>query len=130
MRRRQFIALLSGLFPVVSSARLQVWPSDNILQREILTFAVQRGRSVGAKWLHEQSISTSATILLNTLTKKLRHQSAASDDFVNVAASFRRQIREDFENGRTQSVNGWILAQTEAELFALASLARTDKAVA
>lgn len=32
------------------------------------------------------------------------------------------RVRDDFENGRTVSVGGWVLARTEARLYALTAL--------
>jgi len=39
-----------------------------------------------------------------------------------LAQSIRERSRSDFQEGRVLSVNGWILALTEARLYALAAL--------
>jgi len=42
---------------------------------------------------------------------------------VNLTADvLRRAIRDDFEKGRTESLNGWLLSKTEIRLFTLSAL--------
>ncbi len=41
-----------------------------------------------------------------------------------VAELFAEQIREDFREGRVMRIDGWVLAESEAKLLALAQLAR------
>jgi len=50
-----------------------------------------------------------------------RERLAAVTDPAQVHGWLRSRIREDFSAGRTVTVDGWVLADTEAKLYALAA---------
>jgi hypothetical protein len=50
-----------------------------------------------------------------------RKRLAAAPDRTQVHGWLRSRIREDFSAGRTVTVDGWVLAETEAKLYALAA---------
>ncbi|MGI9309697.1 MAG: hypothetical protein ACR2P6_10570 [Gammaproteobacteria bacterium] len=125
MQRRHFLALATSLLPSLGlqAARRR---DDTDLGRAILGYARTHDSGVGRQWLLEPGNNMGRHALLARLRGKLQRQVPASLSSPDVGELLRRQITTDFIDGRTCNVNGWILAETETELSALASLIHTD----
>lgn len=61
-------------------------------------------------------------VLVDTIFGAERDRLAGSAD-AEIHAWLRGRIRRDFAEGRTVKVEGWVLAETEARLYALAAYA-------
>ncbi len=82
---------------------------------------------IGRQYLRDAPEEADISILVDSLC---RHQSGAYLQFLRADSATVRQMilnqqREDFGQGRTLSVEGWILSETEIRLCALSALMAT-----
>lgn len=75
-------------------------------------------RRAGRRVLEQLPKSTDADALMSEMLSHPRW-----DGDRPIAELFAEQIREDFSQRRVMRIEGWVLAETEAKLLALAQLA-------
>jgi hypothetical protein len=78
-------------------------------------------RRVGMGCQGRAELCLSREALVDSIFGSERDRLAASRDPAQVHGWLRDRIREDFSVGRTVAVDGWVLADTEARLYALAA---------
>jgi hypothetical protein len=79
----------------------------------------ESARVVGRAYLGRHPEEADAARLAALLERQLRERGAAS-----LGERVARRVRQDFAEGATVHVKGWILSRTEARLCALQALAR------
>ena len=77
-------------------------------------------RRVGMACQEHPELCQSRQALVDSIFGPERDRLAAGDR-AQVHGWLRTRIREDFSAGRTVTVDGWVLADTEAKLYALAA---------
>jgi hypothetical protein len=84
----------------------------------------QSARAVGRAYLRVAPGEADPQILMGAITGTTPdlHRVLDHGDDADLGAALRNRIRRDFADGRTVSVEGWLLSQTEARLCALAEL--------
>ena len=78
-------------------------------------------RRVGMACHGRAELCLSKQALVDSIFGPERDRLAASPVRAQVHGWLRTRIREDFSAGRTVTVDGWVLADTEARLYALAA---------
>lgn len=76
-------------------------------------------RNIGARYLSLVPAEGDERHLVNLLAKGAPGLMARDE----ARALLQNAVREDFDQGRTVELNGWVISRTEARLCALASLA-------
>lgn len=113
------VGLLSGVFQMRRSAAAPQWPLSIFAVPEC---ALELGELALMKRC-ESACESAATILQRwnhdcpTLAVTWR-----AKDKKALKAALSSTVKQDFAVSRTMIVDGWVLAQTEAELFALFAL--------
>jgi hypothetical protein len=79
--------------------------------------------AIGDAYLAQHPDDRDAPRLLRRLFGDDLAQATAGIGREDLHVRLRRQLRQDFAEGRTVLVDGWLLAETEARLCALAALA-------
>ena len=115
--RRRFLQL-SALGVAATVAEVGCTRADTDLDRPQLLSMLgpDRVRQLGERYRLATPAENSADALRSALNRRGVHLFGNSID---------ARIEDDFENGRTVIVDGWVLAVTEARQAALFSLART-----
>ena len=132
MNRRRFLrraAWLGGslsLWPAVAFGRSTETPSARQACRiaSIFSRPVSAAR-VGRVYLRDHPDEASLDRLLQRLAAGWPGGAAQIERLSNgqLRRRLQRKIRADFAAGRTVRVQGWVLAESEARLFALTTLA-------
>jgi len=78
-------------------------------------------RRVGMACQGRAELCLSKQALVDSIFGPERDRLASVQDRAQVHGWLRARIREDFSAGRTVTVDGWVLANTEAKLYALAA---------
>lgn len=124
--RRDFIkGLWSSLAAIVSFCFVRSWSRDFLSANVGLQAAPHFGEPlltspsavvVGQACLESTTCERDEATLANLVGV---HRERGGT--INAAAVWKR-IQDDFDRGDTVSVNGWVLARTEARLYALSAL--------
>lgn len=85
---------------------------------------ISSAQAIGAEYLRNQPRSLDAPMLLANLSASCEQglQSLVQMDDVTLRNWLTQQQRQDFAEGKTVRVKGWVLSQTEVELYALLAL--------
>lgn len=125
--RRDLIRGVLGLTLVSSSYVLMARSAESSrrLEDALVECLVDR-ESAAALGTHYLSTSEAKNWNRNDLCREILETSAMRDIFLSAPDDvrqtiIRRHVRDDFLNGRTIEVDGWVLSKTETLLFALAS---------
>lgn len=131
MKRRSFLTLLAwmgglGLLrPGRAVDELRKTAEEPLGMRLADLLTDQRSAAaVGRAYLRSAPHERNPHLLVQAIAAsrpELRRNLAASD-VPRLRAWLSQALREDFEQGRLVEVDGWILAETEARLCALAAL--------
>jgi hypothetical protein len=78
-------------------------------------------RRVGAACLERPELCGGRAALIEAIFGAERQRLAESASAAEIQDWLRSSIREDFAAGRSVTVQGWVLARTEARLYALAT---------
>jgi len=78
-------------------------------------------RLVGERYLEETPSERRLKVLVETLRQELELDPAVGSR-QELAERVAAAVRRDFTDGRTVTVDGWVLSATEARLAAVASL--------
>jgi hypothetical protein len=119
-------AAAGGLMAIQPRAQAFALPErtgDHELAETALSMFSNPGdvRRVGMACQGRAELCLSRQALVDGIFGPERDRLAASLDRAQVHGWLRTRIREDFSTGRTVTVNGWVLADTEAKLYALAA---------
>jgi hypothetical protein len=123
MNRRQFLRLTGATTIAIASSRCSAgaeYDARSLAQPELL-IALGGGpvRAIGTRYRlltpGEQNVDALAAAILASRPMRTRLLLGASPPVGTL-------VREDFEQGRTVILNGWILSVTEARQCALFSL--------
>jgi len=122
------LAAAGGLIAVQLRAQAFALPKragDHELAEIALSMFTSPGdvRRVGMTCQERTELCLSRETLVDSIFGSERDRLAASRDPAQVHGWLRERIREDFSVGRTVAVDGWVLADTEARLYALAAYA-------
>jgi hypothetical protein len=130
LSRRGFLIGATGA-AVALVVRMEPWravvayadPSDADRLVGLLTH-VEQARTVGTAYLRAYPHDGSVGRLLDGIASRLPGGRAAlrTSSGSELRRTVSASIRSDFERGATVRVQGWILARTEARLYALAAL--------
>lgn len=105
---------LAWLWPLrLSTSRARLDPRLAELLRTVFP-ALQKGRVVGRVYLRGGARREVEALRLANLL--LRTADGSPDRLASVV---RRRRQRDFERGRLEFIDGWVLARTEAQLAAL-----------
>jgi hypothetical protein len=123
MNRRQFLRLTGATAIAVGSSRCSAgaeYDTRSLAQPELfITLGAGPVRAIGARYRSltpgEQNADALRAAILASRPMRTRLLPAASPPIAAL-------VREDFEQGRTVILNGWILSVTEARQCALFSL--------
>ena len=129
VRRRRFLQLMAA-----TAAALAVQPagllSDGTNWQEPLAAPFldlfsrpESARVIGHAYLQVNPQEANSTWLLNRITLDVAGCSGGDYEGDGLAALLQQGIRQDFADGNTVKLNGWILAITEARLCALTVMA-------
>ena len=125
MTRRDFLALWSALaLPLVGA--LACFDSSS-LRAALAGFFEDRksAASVGDEYLRLHPAEDDESRLVRRLAggrrREVEWERLAASDPAAFRESVRARHREDFAAGRTVSLHGWVLSETEARLCALAA---------
>lgn len=116
-------ALLGAAIAVLAGATFRIWTGHRAAEGERADALIatlrdpDAARRVGKQVLAQYPEWDDA----GPLWRALRAEAGATD---NLAEQLTQRVREDFDAGRVVAVDGWILARTEARLYALAALSR------
>lgn len=125
VERRAFLqqaALLTAavLIPMLQSCKpgsrsKAFWPESlrNMIDKAEL-------QAIGLSYVQSHPSEASAEHLIQLLLKECSEGDQANSDALK--RYFKKKVQEDFSQGRTTLVKGWVLAQTEARQCALFSL--------
>jgi len=120
-------AAAGGLMAVTPAGHVQAFTlperaGDGDLAKTALSmFSSPRDvRRVGMACQARAELCLSKQALVDSIFGTARERLAAQDR-TQVHGWLRSRIREDFSAGRTVTVDGWVLADTEAKLYALAA---------
>lgn len=129
MRRRTFLVGATGLGASLAWRSLSPWawprraPSTSV-RLAGLPAPAESARLVGQEYLRAVPAEASPDVLVTRVLERLpdggRTLAAASDRRLRELVV--RATAEDFRHLRTVALRGWILAETEARLCALAEL--------
>lgn len=119
------VAVLPGR-PALAADRLG-WRRSVRSRADRLTgiFGQKRSaRAIGRAYLRHAPEAADPEFLIDAIcgTDANLHRLAGHGDEISLEAALRDRIRQDFADGRTVRVDGWMLSQTEASLCALAEL--------
>lgn len=93
---------------------------------KLLAIFSRRGSAavVGASWLEQLDQPPALPELERDVLEHLglSEQSLAASDLGSLRQRVQARLSDDFANGRTISVQGWVLGQTEVQLCGLAAL--------
>jgi hypothetical protein len=121
LTRRQFLVLAAAFaLPLAPNVWRWVRGEDDAADR-LVRLLPHRDSAilVGLAYLAEVPVQADRSALVRGI---LRDDSIVDSD-ATLAANVSRQITADFAAGRLAIVDGWVLAETEARLCALAVLA-------
>ncbi len=106
---------------VASNATAPAVPDRMPLQAALLGLLnhPDGARNIGARYLSLVPAEGDQRHLVNLLAKGAPGLMAREE----ARALLQNAVREDFDQGRTVELNGWVISRTEARLCALASLA-------
>jgi hypothetical protein len=131
LSRARFVAAAIGVATPVALAPLRPWRRLVELERrtparrlaELLRHPAG-ARAVGAEYLRARPGAATAAALVDELVGGLPggHAVLAAASDRELRALLAARGSEDFEQGRTVVVRGWILSETEVRLCALAAL--------
>jgi hypothetical protein len=116
--RRMLVRLLglAGVAAAVTPGAAYALPRLPTTGRLVALLADQASaRQVGRAYLKAMPADSDRAQLLSQLAARLDHDPSRE--------TYAACCRRDFAEGRTVTVNGWVLSQTEARLCALAALA-------
>jgi hypothetical protein len=122
------LAAAAGVMAVTTPGGAQAFAlperaGDSELAKAALSmFSSQKDvRRVGMACQGRAGLCLSKQALVDSIFGTERERLAAAPDRAQVHGWLRGRIREDFSAGRTVTVDGWVLADTEAKLYALAA---------
>jgi hypothetical protein len=129
--RRQFFASAGLVSGAVALARLRPWTAmvrvvdSSDAGRLVALFEhLQSAGAIGEAYLDQrrppEPASRIAADIMRALPNGRATLRAVGDDELRELLS--RRIQADFGEGRVVSVRGWMLSETEANLYALAAL--------
>ncbi len=113
----QFWHLLHAPTPMMSKLERQVYQKLHHLFRH-----VSSAKAIGAEYLRNKPQSLDAQMLLASLSASCELQSLVRMDDVTLRNWLIQRQQQDFAEGKTVRVNGWVLSQTEVELYTLLAL--------
>lgn len=127
MKRSKFI-LLSGLG--ISAIAIPTWyykfniPEDDQLlsEPELLSYIWDDATIIEIGEIYRKQFSDENSE--STLRKQL--SAYESTETTTITEVLREQITDDYNNGNTVMLNGWVLSKTEARQCALFSLTQTN----
>ena len=129
MNRRHLVrlaVLAAGCF-ALGPALLRVWPiahSATTAHRLVATLRQPASAAaVGRAYLGQLPERRSIDHLVADLGEVW--QAPGAGQVEDLRARLQARIRDDFAHGRTVAVEGWILAESEVRLYALAALLET-----
>jgi hypothetical protein len=109
----------SGLRPALATPLVS--PDQALIDRVLRIFSNPHdARRVGFSCCAQEGYS-SQNGLVESIFGSGRHRLAAVSD-AEVHGWLQDKIRQDFTEGRTVRVGGWVLSGTEAQVYALASM--------
>jgi hypothetical protein len=122
------LAAAGGLMAVQGRAHAFTLPEragDRDLVETALSMFSSPGdvRRVGMACQGRVELCLSRQALVDSIFGAERERLVAARDRAQVHEWLRSRIREDFSAGRTVTVDGWVLADTEAKLYVLAARA-------
>ena len=122
------LAAVGGLMTVTPAGRAQAFTlperagDGDLAETALSMFSSPRNvRRVGMACQGRAGLCLSKQALVDSIFGTERERLAAAPDRAQVHGWLRGRIREDFSAGRTVTVDGWVLADTEAKLYALAA---------
>jgi hypothetical protein len=120
------LAAAGGLMAIQPRAQAFALPEragDHELAETALSMFSSPGdvRRVGMACHSRAELCLSRRELVDGIFGPERDRLVAEPDRAQVHGWLRARIREDFSAGRTVTVDGWVLADTEAKLYALAA---------
>lgn len=107
--RRQLLALV----PVFVALACERKPTLKLPPE----YARESARVIGKAWLDKQFIDPSPRSIIEELT-----QGVNTEDRLALDKHLMQRHLDDLANGRTESVDGWVLSATEVKLYALVAL--------
>ena len=120
------LAAIGGLMAVTTGGRAQAFTlperagDGELAETALSMFSSPRDvRRVGMACQGRAELCLSKQALVDSIFGAERDRLAAAPDRAQVHGWLRSRIREDFSAGRTVTVDGWVLADTEAKLYAL-----------
>jgi len=118
----RFGAALTVLFAARGGGAVPV-PAADPLQRRLLALLSRpdSAATVGRAYLRLRPDEAEADLLVRLLAQSLSGP-ADLDDEAKLRRAMARSLSADFDQGRLVNVSGWLLAETEARLCALAAL--------
>jgi hypothetical protein len=131
LSRRRFVATALGVGGSVAVARIRPWsllaqfaPPSPAMRLVGLFAHPKSARAVGEAYLASAPMDSAAPRLMDQLTTGLSGGRSTIDEAndAELRELLVTRIGADFEKGRVVDVDGWILATTEARLYALAAL--------
>jgi hypothetical protein len=127
--RRNFISFSAAIFAgimVSPDFTQRIFSRNRLGNRLVKIFAhdPQAARAVGHAYLREApqeyNVGIITEMILRSGTALTQRLDALSEK--DLIAKLRNLITEDFTNGNTVQVEGWVLSRTEARLCALCAL--------
>jgi len=122
------LAAAGGLMALTTKGRAQAFTlperagDGDLAETALSMFSNPRDvRRVGMACQGRAELCLSKQALVDSIFGTERERLAAVTDPAQVHGWLRSRIREDFSAGRTVTVDGWVLADTEAKLYALAA---------
>jgi hypothetical protein len=132
MTRRRLLQLLVdflgavGVAPLAEGAeKLSAHRAKNLVASKLTEILPHRdsAAAVGREYLKIAPLEADVSRLIDLIVSPEKSIGAQSrTDAEALAESLRAKQRDDFEQGRTVLIQGWMLSQTEARLCALVSL--------
>jgi hypothetical protein len=121
------LAAIGGLMAVTTGSSTQAFTlperagDGDLVETALSMFSSPRDvRRVGMACQGRAELCLSRQALVDSIFGTERDRLATAPDRAQVHGWLRSRIREDFSAGRMVTVDGWVLADTEAKLYALA----------
>jgi hypothetical protein len=127
LTRRAALAGFAGAGGLLAAGRpgfsLAADPAERVLTEAAMSLFTDPAhvRQVGAACLDRQELCGSRATLIEEIFGAERQRLASCATTAEIHDWLRTRIREDFAAGRSVTVQGWVLARTEARLYALAT---------
>jgi hypothetical protein len=129
VKRRKFILLSTSALAVMGapaiSCHFGTHRLEGVLNQPLLLGHILDGktiREIGAQYLSQNKKESREDLVGQLLKDSAGREMIPSADTLSVRSNLDQRIRNDFSQGRTMVIKGWVLSVTEVRQCALLSL--------